>query len=242
MLIFSYGANVNTDYLNTFIDYKFIDTGILYDYQIIFNHFGLYGNIKKNNGYKVYGTIIEINDINFKKLKKKEFMYNIIKLNIFTSKNKNIECYVFKSKFELSELGITNNYRNKIIKGYKRYNLPIPNFKKKFNYQSFKLFINTLGFLFGLYLFYFTNMKTIGLTLFFVDFTMVIDQLFNKTYFYNNLSYKYPQIFFIFYKIIPLFFAVNIINNSNKFLKFSGIIFLIVDILVLIKYYLENFI
>ena len=167
-------------------------------------------------------------------------MYDTIKVKVTDSKNNQVDCLAFKSKLPIFELGVLPNYEKKIIEGYTENNLPIPNIKK-FNYELFKLIINTMGFCFGIYLYLYTNFKIIGILLFMVDFSMVLDQILNNTNFYNSFSYKYPNLFFFLYKIIPTFvFAPYIIYNGKGLLQYSGIIFLIVDILTLSKYYIEN--
>ena len=209
MFLFSYGANTNNNHLNKIVNYKFIDTALLNNFKLKFNHFGLYGNIIEDFGSSVYGTIIDIDNINLKKLKKIEFMYDTIKVKVTDSKNNQVDCLAFKSKLPIFELGVLPNYEKKIIEGYTENNLPIPNIKK-FNYELFKLIINTMGFCFGIYLYLYTNFKIIGILLFMVDFSMVLDQILNNTNFYNSFSYKYPNLFFFLYKIIPTFvFAPN---------------------------------
>lgn len=242
MYLFSYGANMSKNHLNKIINYKFLDTGILKNFKLKFNHFGLYGNIEESLGSNIYGTIINIDKNNLNKLKKIEFMYKIIKVKVNDSKNNIIECLAFKSKVPLMEIGVLPKYQKKVIEGYEENNLPLPKIKK-FNYELFKVIINTLGFCFGIYLHFYTKFKLIGVLLFIVDFSMVIDQIFNDTRFYNNFSDKYPKLFFFLYKIIPTFvFAPYIIYNGNELLKYGGIIFFIVDIITLIKYYIENLI
>lgn len=240
MFLFSYGANMSKDHLNKLINYTFYDTGVLNNFKLKFNHFGLYGNIEESFGNNVYGTIINIDKNNLKKLKKMEFMYNTIKVKVNDSKNNIIECLTFKSQMPLMELGVLPKYEKKIIEGYTENKLPIPEIKK-FNYELFKLLINTLGFCFGIYLYFLTKFKLIGVLLFIVDFSMVIDQILNDTNFYNNFSNKYPKLFFFLYKIIPTFvFAPYIIYAGDGILQYTGIIFLIIDIITLTKYYIEN--
>ena len=70
---------------------------------------------------------------------------------------------------------------------------------------------------------------------------MVIDQI-AKYKFYTKFSNKYPNFYFLLFKIIPTFvMAPYIILKGNTFLKISGILFLLVDILILVNYYKNKF-
>ena len=90
------------------------------------------------------------------------------------------------------------------------------NFSKILNDKKVILIINICGFLFGSYLYLFTPFKIIGLLLAFVDLTMVIDQI-TKYKFYNKFSNKYPNFYFLLFKIIPTFVMAPIYNSKGKY-------------------------
>ena len=71
MYLFSYGANTNNNHLQKLIKYRYVTNGILKNYKLVFNHLGIYGNIKKSNNDNMVGTIIEIDEDNLKILNKK---------------------------------------------------------------------------------------------------------------------------------------------------------------------------
>ena len=64
--------------------YRYVTNGILKNYKLVFNHSGMLGNIKKVIMI-MKGTIAEADEDNLKILNKKEFMYDIIKLNVIGS-------------------------------------------------------------------------------------------------------------------------------------------------------------
>jgi hypothetical protein len=94
-----------------------------------------------------------------------------------------------------------------------------------------------LGALFGIYLLLLTKFKIIGIVLFFVDITMVIDEMYNIN-FYKTLRNKLKNIYYLTFKVIPILIACYIIVNSIKYslVWILSIIVLIVDIFTLIDY------
>ena len=56
--------------------------GYLFNYKLVFNHFGMYGNVIPKDNSITQGTIININENNLNRLIRKEFMYDIIKVNV----------------------------------------------------------------------------------------------------------------------------------------------------------------
>ena len=239
MYLFCYGSNTNSSHLKKHIKYKNVGNGKLDNYKLVFNHFGFFANIEKKRNSSVEGLIIEINEKNLKKIQRKEFMYKIDTVNVIRN-NKKYICKVFKSLVGISEIGVLPYYAKLIKDGYKENNIKVPNMKV-LNYKLFKIIINTIGFLFGLYLYVYSKFKKIGATLFIVDLSMVLDQLLNNEKFYDNISNKYPILFFILYKIIPaLIMAPYLILKSGKgLIKTASIVFLFFDIIFLIKYFLE---
>ena len=122
MYLFSYGANTNNNHLQKLIKYRYVTNGILKNYKLVFNHLGIYGNIKKSNNDNMVGTIIEIDEDNLKILNKKEFMYDIIKLNIIGEDNCNYNCLVYKS--QILYLNLVHYLIIKIVvEGYSEHNL-----------------------------------------------------------------------------------------------------------------------
>ena len=240
MYLFSYGSNTNTKHLKKIINFCYRTNGLLQNYKLVFNHFGFYGNIEKQLGEDVVGTIIEIDEENFNKLKKKEFMYETLQLDILGEDNLRYNCVVFKSLATFKEIGVLPYYHKLIVDGYMEHGLDIPKIKQ-FNYDLFKVIINSMGSLFGIILIIYTQYKLIGLLLLLVDFSMVLDQIFNNTKFYNSLNKKYPKLFFFLFKIIPTFvFAPYLIVKGKGILKYMGILFLLVDIITLTKHYLSD--
>ena len=239
MYLFCYGANMSHKHLNKLVKYNIISKCVLKNYKLVFNHFGFYGNIKREFNQNVFGILIEIDKDNLNKLKKNEFMYKLTKIKVYSLENNaTYNCLAFKSLFTPFELGALPKYEDKIKSGFRENNMRAPVIKK-FNYYLLKLIINTIGFMFGLFLFLFTKFKFIGLILFLVDLSMVIDQILNSN-FYNKFSSSYPRLFFTLFKIIPTFIIVPyLFIKGNFYLKLISIGAFLVDIQTLIKFYIE---
>ena len=233
MYLFSYGSNTNQTHLNKYSKSTYITNGTLKDYKLKFNHFGLYGNIVNNN---VHGTIHELNSIN-NDLKKKEFMYKLIDIKVKGDNKKYYDCKTFISMFAPFELFVLKKYKDVLVEGYKEHNLALPNIKNTLSLSSISILINFLGALFGIYLLFLTKFKVIGIILFFVDITMVIDELYNTNN-YKKLRKNFKNLYYLIFKVIPLFIAIYIILNSIKYslVWICAFIVLIVDIFTLIQY------
>ena len=244
MYLFCYGSNINKEHLSKYvknINSKYKGNYILKDYELVFNHFFMFGNIEKKQNSYVNGVIYNINEDDLTNIKKKEFMYKLIDINVLGNDNKYYKCKTFKSLVGTFELFVFPYYKKLIEDGYKQYNIDSIEIKN-YNYYNIKLIINLLGSIFGIYLNKFTEFKKIGLLLFFVDFSMVLDQIFSKNI-YNILFIKYPKLCFILFKIIPTFIiAPYLIVNSynNILLRIISLIFIIVDIITLLRYYNLN--
>ena len=140
MFLFSYGANTNNKHLQKLIKYRYITNGILKDYKLVLNHLGIYGNIQKSKNDNMLGTIIEIDENNLEILNKKEFMYDLVKLNIIGDDNCNYNCLVYKSQIPLFELGTLPYYKQMLVEGYSEHNLPIPEIET-FNKNNKKIIL-----------------------------------------------------------------------------------------------------
>jgi hypothetical protein len=239
MYLFSYGANMSDEHLhNLNIIYKNIDVGYLYNYKLIFNHFSLYGNVEKDSNNRVFGTIIEIDEDNLQKLIKKELLYKLIDVKIKTNKGKIYECRTFQSQVPLFEFFVPKYYQKIIRDVYEKYNIDFPNMNQ--SYEQKRAIINSIGVLFGLYLFLYTDMKIIGGALFITDLSMVLDQILNDNKVFYTFKNKYNLLFGIFFKIIPLFiFAPILYKKSNGILlKIAILLFIIIDVLALLNHFI----
>ena len=140
MYLFSYGANTNNSHLQQLINYKYVTNGILKNHKLVFNHLGVYGNIQKSINDSMVGTIIEIDEDNLEILNKKEFMYDVVKLNIIGEDYCNYNCLVYKSQIPIIEFGTLPYYKQMLIDGYSEHNLPIPEIET-FNFNNKKIIL-----------------------------------------------------------------------------------------------------
>ena len=168
MYLFSYGSNTNQTHLNKYSKATYITNGTLKDYDLKFNHFGLYANIVKSLNNNVRGTIHKLNRIN-DSLKKKEFMYKLIDVKIKGDDKKYYDCKTFISMFAPFELFVLKKYKDLLVEGYKSHKLELPNIKNTISLSSISILINFLGALFGIYLLLLTKNKTIPIILNFVS-------------------------------------------------------------------------
>jgi hypothetical protein len=240
MYLFSYGSNTNQTHINKYSKANYITNGTLKDYELKFNHFGLYGNIVKSLNNNVRGTIHKLNNIN-KDLKKKEFMYKLIDVKVKGNDKKNYDCKTFISMFAPFELFVLKKYKDLLVEGYKSHNLELPNIKHTLSLSYISILINFIGALFAIYLLLLTKFKVVGIILFFVDITMVIDEMYNTNN-YKKLRANFNNLYYLIFKVIPLFIVIYIILNSIKYslVWIFALIVLIVDIFTLIKYTMIN--
>ena len=239
MYLFSYGANMSDKHLQDLnVIYKKIETGYLYNYKLIFNHFSLYANVEKDNNNRVFGTIIEIDEDNLQKLIKKELLYKLIDVKIKTNKGKIYNCRTFQSQIPLFEFFVPKYYQKMMVDVYETYNIDPPNMNQ--SYEKKRAIVNSIGVLFGLYLFLYTDMKIIGGALFITDLSMVLDQILNDNKIFYTFKNKYNLLFGILFKIIPLFiFAPILYKKINGFLlKTAILIFIFIDTLALLNHFM----
>lgn len=226
MLLFSYGSNTNDAHLRRWIPHNFVRTGQLHNYKLVFDHFG-FANIRCSVGDTVHGTISQVNEADISKLKLKEFMYGLIDVNVDGT-----SCKAYQSLLLPVELGVTERYKDLVVRGYQSHGLPLPAMPE----SRLKLCINVAGTLFGIYLLQFDHpvLVALGLILVAIDGSMVIDELL-ETGFYDRLRHRHHRVHFMLFKIIPTFVMAPLIIYfaENNILRATGILFLLVDLLTL---------
>jgi len=250
MYLFSYGANADENYLIRLLGqgtYTIVGVAVLSGYRLKFNHFGLFGNIVEDPSSVVNGVIIRVDSREFHKIKQREFMYRMIDVTPTAAGmgriQYKVQCKAFQSMATTDfELGPTPAYRDKLMNWHTKYGIEPPSNLNDQTFQSMKAVVNTIGAVFGLYLYLnHSRYRNIGLVLFLVDATMVLDQVFNQTRFYGRWSRDCPLLFFVLFKVFPTMLIVPyIIKTSSGLLKTLGYGALVIDTITMIQYFVEK--
>lgn len=243
MLLFCYGANTNSEYLRSIVDFSFRSSGFVRDYVIVFDHFGMFANMKKKHGAKLHGVIVEIDDHALSKIRAKEVLYKMVEVEVEVEvgagHGETVKAVCFQSIFPFVEIVIPKSYNQLTVSGYREHGLPIPMACCAGRARA-TLAVNMAGVAFACVLLTHERLWFVGLILLVVDLFMVVDELINDFRFTRAVKRVVPFLFFVFFKLIPPFLMAPYIfvNSDDTILKSMAVFFMIVDVMIIYVEYI----